>query len=287
MCAVGANLMGKTTDRMINGALPRISSVSPKSAHRGDTLNVDILGSNTHFSHTSQATFWRTGQAITGQATGITVISTTCSSATTAQARIKISSTAAVGKYNVDVLTGSETPVMLAGGFTVVVRPAISAISPTSLCCGDILTINGNNFGSTRGSSYVSFGTKKATSYPLWSSTKIKVVVPSGCYWTCDVKVTTSGGTSYVKTIKIKPHITAISPTSGKVVAYITIGGTGFGSSKSTSSVKFGTKTAYTSSTSWTNVKLKAMVPSLSKGKTYITVTTRGGTSNKYTFTVK
>ena len=47
------------------------------------------------------------------------------------------------------------------------------------------------------------------------------------------------------------------------------------------------TKLAYTSSTSWTNVKVKAKVPSLSKGKTTITVTTRGGTSNSYTFTVK
>jgi len=58
-------------------------------------------------------------------------------------------------------------------------------------------------------------------------------------------------------------------------------------SGRRTSSVKFGTKLAYSSSTSWTNVKVKAKVPSLSKGKTYITVTTRGGTSNKYTFTVK
>jgi hypothetical protein len=33
--------------------------------------------------------------------------------------------------------------------------------------------------------------------------------------------------------------------------------------------------------------RVKAKVPTLSKGKTYITVTTRGGTSNSYTFTVR
>jgi IPT/TIG domain len=165
--------------------------------------------------------------------------------------------------------------------------PAISTISPTSACCGDTITVNGKYFGSTRGSSYVSFGSKKATSYTSWTSTKIKVKVPSGCYWTREVAVSMAGGTSSAKTLKIKPHISAISPTSGSVGAYITVGGTGFGSSKSTSSVKFGTKLAYTSSTSWTNVKVKAKVPILSKGKTTITVTTRGGASNSYTFTVK
>ena len=137
------------------------------------------------------------------------------------------------------------------------------------------------------GTSYVSFGSKKATSYTSWTNTQIKVKVPSGCYWTGDIKVTTWAGTSNTKTFKVKPHISAISPTSGSVGAYITVGGTGFGSSKSTSSVKFGTKLAYTSSTSWSNVKVKAKVPTLSKGKTTITVTTRGGTSNSYTFTVK
>jgi len=137
------------------------------------------------------------------------------------------------------------------------------------------------------GTSYVSFGSKKATSYTSWTNTQIKVKVPSGCYWTRDIKVTTWAGTSNTKTFKVKPHISAISPTSGSVGAYITVGGTGFGSSKSTSSVKFGTKLAYTSSTSWSNVKVKAKVPTLSKGKTTITVTTRGGTSNSYTFTVK
>jgi len=169
----------------------------------------------------------------------------------------------------------------------VAVTPGIVSISPTSACCGDTLTLNGGRFGSSQGTSYVSFGTKHATSYTSWSNTQIKVKVPSGCYWTRDVKVTTSAGASNATTLKVKPHISAISPTSGSVGAYITVGGTGFGSSKSTSSVKFGTKLAYSSSSSWTNVKVKAKVPTLSKGKTYITVTTRGGTSNKYTFTVK
>jgi len=133
----------------------------------------------------------------------------------------------------------------------------------------------------------VRIGRTKATSYVSWRNTRIIVNVPSGCYWTRDVTVTTGGGTSNAKTLKVVPHITAISPTSASVGAYITIGGTGFGSSKSTSSVQFGTKLAYSSSTSWTNVKVKAKVPTLSKGKTTITVTTRGGTSNSYTFTVK
>ena len=176
------------------------------------------------------------------------------------------------------------------GGFQVWSKsavPFIESTSPDTGPYGELVTITGSNFGSTRGTSYVSFGSKKATSYTSWTNTQVKVKVPSGCYWTKEVSVTTWAGTSNTKTFKVKPHISAISPTSGSVGAYITVGGTGFGSSKSTSSVKFGTKLAYSSSSSWTNVKVKAKVPTLSKGKTYITVTTRGGTSNKYTFTVK
>ena len=192
-----------------------------------------------------------------------------------------------VGTADVTVFDSVSSGTSEPRTFNINPKPAISSISPNSGCCGDTITVNGSNFGSTRGTSYVSFGTKKDTSYTSWTSTQIKVKVPSGCYWTRDVKVTTADGTSNTKTFKVKPHIKAISPTSGKVGAYITIGGTGFGSSKSTSSVKFGTKLAYTSSTSWTDVKVKAKVPILSKGKTTITVTTRGGTSNSYTFTVK
>jgi len=61
-----------------------------------------------------------------------------------------------------------ETPDPLAGGFSVtqatVLVPTISSITPTSGPAGTTVTINGTNFRSTLGSSYVSFNGVKATS---------------------------------------------------------------------------------------------------------------------------
>ncbi|RNI23685.1 IPT/TIG domain-containing protein [Rufibacter latericius] len=69
--------------------------------------------------------------------------------------------------------------------------PLINTFSPTTLRAGtgDILTINGTNFGATRGDGYVEFpnaddGGKTfvqplATDYVSWSNTQIRVKVPS------------------------------------------------------------------------------------------------------------
>jgi hypothetical protein len=45
---------------------------------------------------------------------------------------------------------------------------------------GVIVTINGNNFGSTRGSSTVTFGGGAVATYPTWSNTQIQVAIGAG-----------------------------------------------------------------------------------------------------------
>ena len=70
-------------------------------------------------------------------------------------------------------------------------QPAISGFSPASLAAGrgDVLTINGANFGATQGNGHVdfpnannggsSFVSANASDYVLWSDTQIQVRVPS------------------------------------------------------------------------------------------------------------
>jgi subtilisin family serine protease len=85
------------------------------------------------------------------------------------------------------------------------VKPKITSISPTSGKRGSKLTITGSAFGSTRGTSYAKFGSKKvSTYYSPWGNNKVMVKVPSGISGTVAVKLTTSGGTSNAKNFTVK-----------------------------------------------------------------------------------
>lgn len=82
-----------------------------------------------------------------------------------------------------------------------------------------------------------------------------------------------------------KPVISTVSPGKGSAGDPIRIYGSGFGSSKGTSYVKFGAKKV-SSYISWSSTRLEVKVPSGVSGKVSVTVTTAGGTSNAKSFTV-
>jgi hypothetical protein len=163
--------------------------------------------------------------------------------------------------------------------------PAITAIAPTSGTIGTVVTITGKYFGPTQqGTSGVSFNGTAVTSYPSWTDTSIKCVVPSGAT-TGNVTVTTPIGPSNGKPFTLMPpHITAIAPTSGKIGTNVTITGKYFGPTRGTSSVSFN-GTAATSYTSWTDTSIKCAVPS-GANTGNVTVTTPIGISNGKLFSL-
>ena len=63
--------------------------------------------------------------------------------------------------------------------FTITSAPSISSMSPTSGPAGILVTVNGSNFGSGQGQSYVTFNGVSA-SVVSWTSTKIVAVTPEG-----------------------------------------------------------------------------------------------------------
>ena len=75
-------------------------------------------------------------------------------------------------------------------------RPDIASIAPIKGRIGNEVTISGCDFGSSQGSSSVSFGAVQATGYNSWSDTQIKVLVPSIGPGVYQVRVTTPDGTS-------------------------------------------------------------------------------------------
>jgi len=159
--------------------------------------------------------------------------------------------------------------------------PSISSLSPTSGAVGTAVTISGSGFGSSQGSSTVTFNGTPGTP-TSWRSGTIKVPVPSGAS-TGNVAVTVNGAASNGVTFTVSPSITSLSPTSGGIGAVVTITGTNFGATQGSSTVTFnGTRAT---PTSWSTTSIKAPVPSgASTGNVVVTVA--GTASSGVSFTV-
>jgi carbon monoxide dehydrogenase subunit G len=167
--------------------------------------------------------------------------------------------------------------------FTVLPTPTITTVSPGAAGVGQTVTIAGTNFGSTKGSSTVTFNGTAGTP-TTWSATQIVVPVPSGAT-SGNLVVTVGGiasnGVSF--TVLPTPSITSLSPTSGSVGASVTINGSNFGPTEGSSSVTFNGVVAVP--TSWTAAQVVAPVPAgASTGPVVVTVS--GVPSNGVTFTV-
>jgi hypothetical protein len=187
-----------------------------------------------------------------------------------------------VGALSVTVTTAGGT----SNAVPFKVLPRVTKLTPKYGVQGATITVKGSGFGATRGISYIKFGTVKATTYVTWTATEIQVKVPAGAAGLLNLAVTTSGGTSNLQPFKVTPKITKISPVRGPVGTQVTITGTGFGSKRGTSTVKFGI-TAVTNYVSWSNTQIVVKVPQTGTGTKAVMVTTSGGQSDGMPFTVQ
>jgi RHS repeat-associated protein len=165
--------------------------------------------------------------------------------------------------------------------------PSITSLSPTSGPSGTSVTITGRNFGGTKGSSTVTFAGVVAST-TSWGSTSIVAVVPSGLSNGGASVVVTVGGTasnSVTFTVANPVVISSLSPTSGPSGTSVTITGSNFGATKGSSTVKFGTVLA--STTSWSSTSIVAVVPNGIVGSTVgVVVTVNNTASNSKDFIV-
>jgi hypothetical protein len=162
--------------------------------------------------------------------------------------------------------------------------PTIS-LSSSSGPPGTPIAISGTNFGTSQGSSTVSFsGTVVAVS--SWSASLIVVVVPStfaiGLY---DVSVTVSGVSSIDDPFTVVPQITSLALVSESGSTGLTIAGLGFGASQGSSTVTIGTTAATVVSGTWLSNSVTVLVPTgVTSGNVVVTVSGYG--SNGVPFTV-
>ena len=94
--------------------------------------------------------------------------------------------------------------------------PTITSLGPNSDAIGATVSIYGSGFGSSQGSSTVTFNGTRATTISSWSSSSIGVVVPAGTT-TGNVVVTVSGKSSngVLFTVVPAPIISSVVPTTG------------------------------------------------------------------------
>jgi hypothetical protein len=166
---------GSLTNGFTYLAPPTVSSVSPNSGSTAGGTAVTITGTN--FASGATVTF---GGAA---ATNVAVVSSTQITATTPAG----SAGAVVVTVTVSGQSGSLT-----NGFTYVVPPTVSSVSPNSgpAAGGTPVTITGTNFapGAT-----VTFGGAAATNVVVVSATQITATTPAGGAGAVTVTVTVSG----------------------------------------------------------------------------------------------
>ncbi len=89
--------------------------------------------------------------------------------------------------------------------------PSVATVSPDSGKATDTITVTGTNFGTSRGTSTVAFGSTNATVYVSWSATQIKAVVPAGvASGTVNLSVTVGGKASNTKQFKSLSAVTLV-----------------------------------------------------------------------------
>ena len=151
-------------------------------------------------------------------------------------------------------------------------NPVIASLSPSSGAVSTQIHLNGSGFGTTQGSSTVSFYPSANASIVSWSDAQIVATVPAAAI-TGIVKVNVGGitSTSNVDFTVPVPQVNTVSPTSGIVGSSVTISGSGFQTSKGTSTLVLNSTTA--STTSWSDTQIVATVPSgATSGPAVVTV---------------
>ncbi|MHB8877881.1 MAG: beta strand repeat-containing protein [Myxococcaceae bacterium] len=196
---------------------PTVASIAPASGPSSGGTNVTITGAN----FLAGATVSIGGNA----ATNIVVVGPTSITATT--------SAGSASAANVVVTNADGQSGILAGGFTYVLAPTVTAVSPAfgPASGGNRVTLTGTGFGS---GATVTIGGAAATAITVAGATSLSATAPPGTVGAVDVVVTNSdtqsGSLVGAYTYVAAPTVTAITPSSGRASGgtSVTLTGTGF-----------------------------------------------------------
>ena len=163
--------------------------------------------------------------------------------------------------------------------------PRISRISPQTGRTNTVVTISGNNFGSSRGSSSVRIGSVAipSSSFTSWSNSRIRFRIPLNTP-PSNLTVRTSQGTSNSIRLQItSPYLTRISPTRARTGERLTLTGGNFGTRRSNGYVLFASnvRPATADYVSWSNSRIVVKVPARAQSGNVQVVSANGRSGTK------
>jgi YD repeat-containing protein len=169
-------------------------------------------------------------------------------------------------------------------GKTFTVIPVINTLWGNSAVIGAKIFIQGSGFGSTQGTSTVTFNSGKTATIAAWGPNYITAYVPSGAS-TGNVTVTVAGTTSNGVTFTpgSAPIISSISPSTSSPPQPVVITGSFFGALMQDSYVSFNGLIARP--TSWSSTQIVTPVPYNVGAGGPVTVVVATHASNPVTFT--
>ncbi|WP_353063325.1 IPT/TIG domain-containing protein [Tunturibacter psychrotolerans] len=255
---------------------PTVSSVSPNTGSTAGGTAITITGTN--FAPGATVEILETRR----QATNVVVVNSTTITATTP--------TGNAGAVTVTVAVNGQSG-NLANGFTYIVSPTVSSVSPNSgpVGGGTTVTITGTNFAT---GAAVTFGSTSATNVTVVNSTTITATTPAGSAGAVTVTVTVNGQSGSLAgafTYAASPTVSSVSPNSGSTSGgtAVTIMGTNFVAG---AAVTFGSAAA-TSVTVVNSTTITATTPAGTTGAATVTVTNSSGQSGSlasaFTYIVK
>ena len=241
---------------------PQITSISPNRVRYGQTITIRGTGFGTRRG-TRRVVFFGGTQPNASQYV----------SWSDTQIRVRVPAGARTGDLQVVTTGGSGTARLT------VTSPWVNGVSPQNVRTNNVVTISGENFGSSRGSSSVRIGSTAITSFTSWSSSAIRFRVPINTP-PGNLTIRTTNGTSNSIRLNItSPYLTSISPTQVEAGDRLTLRGGNFGSSRGTGYVLF---TALLPSAgdyvSWSDRRIVVRVPDKAPSGD-VRVTTSNGTS--------
>src|SRR6266478_4684977 len=171
--------------------------------------------------------------------------------------------------------------------------PTVSGVTPTFGTIGTSVTINGSHFGSSQGTSTVTFNGASASSITSWTDTQIVAIVPANASaGPVSVFVNSIQSNTDVGFTFYHPVITSVSPSTGQIGATVVVTGSGFGQYKLAGfDLLFNGVAAQIQGTgafgyiAWSDTSITAWVPNTTSGP--VTVTQNGIMSNGVQFNVE
>lgn len=243
---------------------PRISSVSPQSVKYGETLTIRGQEFGTSRGN-GRVVFYG----------GVYAASSEYVSWSDSEIRVRIPTGARKGEVLLITNMGKRTTTNLT-----VTSPWIGSVAPNPVRkAQEMITVTGENFGTTRGSSSVSIGSVvvPARWIATWSNAEIQYNLPVNTP-TGYVTVTTAQGHSNPVNLAIcSPYLTSLTPTTATRGTVVTLVGGNFGVTRGSGTVMFGGVRAATADyVSWGSNQINVKVPAGAQTAEVKVVTSNG-----------